>query len=1018
MSGTVPTQLGLRREDFTDIPPPSREDVGNRFFTPIANQPNDAIVERAQDVAGMAGGTMFGIKPGVGSLGSGPLMKMGEMGKKMAKDLDGNELTDYHGQPIETGPDGKLTLYHRTNEPAREEIYKTGKFTSKENTNETFFSDNLESEYGKGFGDHVVAVKIDPKYVRLNDQFPSGENHYAVSNKYLSKGNLLLPVDHDPFVTDVYHGTKKAGFDQFNVPDPVKEFMPDRALGVHVSKDPEIANTFTMDVPGNRGIEGAAVYPLKIPDESKFFEVKQDLHPYIEDRNTPKNNRNVGSDQNAIEEAIFKTAYKKEPELLANYLMQARAVPKEDAYKLAADMANGKKVDLPVDGPGWDLDRFIRNFGGKPYNAEDRARGVAIFKKEMQDKGYVGLKYINTSPMETANAKDFTSYIVFDPRKHIQSKYVKSLMSDTGTPGAPLAALASQAKAPTFYSAVEHAVNNIPQAKMPAEQWLGTLSNKPGVKPEELDWIGLKDFLADKKGQTVTKQEVQDFVNANKVELKEVNKGQNDIPKIEVVSDKTEDGTHNLKMKSNSGRIYEADKDEGSGHYDVLEMDKDKPGTVAANLNVYAGGRPETLEEIKNMIIAHEKGENFHSGIIAGTKYHSYQLPGGENYREMLLTLPEEKVFRSHNGAEFTQAEMNDPIVRRLNEKIGGQWVEPTNYQSSHWDEPNVLAHVRMNDRTIDGKKSLHIEEIQSDWHQQGRDKGYKEEIPLPSPRNWVNFLAEKGYSREEALALWNKRSSPEDVALHNEHLRETEDRTEAMARRVNAVPDAPFKKSWHELALKRMIREAAEKGYDRLSWTPGEAQAARYDLSKHVDRIAYNKDEHTLQTFDKKGEISYNKRTTPEELPNVIGKEATDRLLNNPSNTKKDRYGNWNMLEGLDLKIGGEGMKGFYDQIIPKAVEKIGKEHGVKVKQGEIPLGGIKQDGISHYWYHPDMKGSWKTKAEAEKALKQKIHYIDIPQSLKDTATKKGFPLFSSGIMFVPVDHDPWASDNGDNSK
>ena len=34
------------------------------------------------------------------------------------------------------------------------------------------------------------------------------------------------------------------------------------------------------------------------------------------------------------------------------------------------------------------------------------------------------------------------------------------------------------------------------------------------------------------------------------------------------------------------------------------------------------------------------------------------------------------------------------------------------------------------------------------------------------------------------------------------------------------------------------MIREAAEKGYDRLSWTPGEAQAARYDLSKSINRL------------------------------------------------------------------------------------------------------------------------------------------------------------------------------------
>ena len=34
-------------------------------------------------------------------------------------------------------------------------------------------------------------------------------------------------------------------------------------------------------------------------------------------------------------------------------------------------------------------------------------------------------------------------------------------------------------------------------------------------------------------------------------------------------------------------------------------------------------------------------------------------------------------------------------------------------------------------------------------------------------------------------------------------------------------VPDAPFKKTWPDLVIKRMVREAAENGYDKLSWTP-----------------------------------------------------------------------------------------------------------------------------------------------------------------------------------------------------
>jgi hypothetical protein len=73
------------------------------------------------------------------------------------------------------------------------------------------------------------------------------------------------------------------------------------------------------------------------------------------------------------------------------------------------------------------------------------------------------------------------------------------------------------------------------------------------------------------------------------------------------------------------------------------------------------------------------------------TKWGSYTLVKGDNYRELLLTLA------SHKGAPFTH---------------------PTHWGSNQ----NMLAHVRFSE--VDGV--LVIEEIQSDWHQQGRDKGYK----------------------------------------------------------------------------------------------------------------------------------------------------------------------------------------------------------------------------------------------------------------------------------------------------
>jgi hypothetical protein len=41
-------------------------------------------------------------------------------------------------------------------------------------------------------------------------------------------------------------------------------------------------------------------------------------------------------------------------------------------------------------------------------------------------------------------------------------------------------------------------------------------------------------------------------------------------------------------------------------------------------------------------------------------------------------------------------------------------------------------------------------------------------------------------------------------------------------------------------------------------------------------------------------------------------------------------------MLQGEDLKMGGEGMKGYYDNIVPKSVMRLAQQHDPAVKPGE----------------------------------------------------------------------------------
>jgi hypothetical protein len=58
------------------------------------------------------------------------------------------------------------------------------------------------------------------------------------------------------------------------------------------------------------------------------------------------------------------------------------------------------------------------------------------------------------------------------------------------------------------------------QNKGTGQQYLAQIQKSAGVKPEEIQWTGLDEFLKGKK--SVTKQEVQDYLAANRVDVQEV----------------------------------------------------------------------------------------------------------------------------------------------------------------------------------------------------------------------------------------------------------------------------------------------------------------------------------------------------------------------------------------------------------------------------------------------------------------------------------------------------------------
>jgi len=239
-----------------------------------------------------------------------------------------------------------------------------------------------------------------------------------------------------------------------------------------------------------------------------------------------------------------------------------------------------------------------------------------------------------------------------------------------------------------------------------------------------------------------------------------------------------------------------------------------------------------------------------------------------------------------------------------------------------------------------------------------------------------------------------------------------TEAETSLDRDKQNDIPDAPFEKNWHELAMKRMLRYAAENGYDKIAWTKGEQQAERYNLGSKIKFIEvlndvnegkkvflrHADDGQTEFYVDENGNIEdVNTRLQIEngtKLSDLVGKDLAVQIMSyNDYDTKR--------FDSKDLRIGGEGMKGFYDEMLPRFMNKYGKKWGAKV--GEVELPELKDTYLEN--------GYTKIKSLT-------MHSVDVTPEMKESVMQ-GQPMFSvgdaeAGRRDYERALEKWKADNG----
>ena len=541
----------------------------------------------------------------------------------------------------------------------------------------------------------------------------------------------------------------------------------------------------------------------------------------------------------------------------------------------------------------------------------------------------------------------------------------------------------TQRTAPTFYSNAERAVEGVKQGKAKAEQWKAMLTKAGGIKAGEDKWMGLSQWLDEHKGETLTKDEVLQFVRDNGIRMEENIYGELQLKSLQQEFDEIYD---NIINRVDGEDTVTFPKQEA---WDELR-------------SRYHGGDDFDMAFSLDNRMRIQVDDEDRAGYFLGTNPINmtrldYTTEGLENKREIAFVVPDVEPYQEDDEIHFGPENQGRAVM----------WV-------------------RFGEATdTDGNRVLVIDEIQSNRHQDAREGGYrprevyelrrKRDELKPRLKELSSRLQGEGITEEEIAEY--RRLGDEDYRLKNQII-------ELITSSNGSIPAAPFEKNWHEVAMKRMLRLAAEEGFDKVAWTTGGQQAERYDIGKRVDKIEVHDlydGLHEVQGFkDGKAVFSQETENGEQGLAELLGKEMARKAYSNLHEGETDytdEKGRVNFT-GDNLQIGGEGMKGFYDQMLPRFMDKYGKRWGVKT--GEVTLATPGQEVMHSVDVTPEMRRSVLEQGQPlfqksgeggleaiNERFNERLDELDADPNQKDRVLHLGHPgefLLSGGIVDAEI--------------
>ena len=347
---------------------------------------------------------------------------------------------------------------------------------------------------------------------------------------------------------------------------------------------------------------------------------------------------------------------------------------------LMEDLGVGPSPSLPA---GWDAEEKSA-FQASPSGVEGLPR---FSRAEERLDPAAGLPSLS-APFDPASQKNWASVMREGDRAMLQGMYPTMIVNLLGSmagggakPVGPRPGLRTYAMTPEpatqgWRSKMRDVVAEKMRGPMPTDRLEKTLLSA-GVKPEEIQWTGMGEVF--KRGGKVKPEDVPGAFG-----LEETTKGGKD-------------------KKGLPGNLVDLFREELRGEYDPVDFDvRDSQGVFdtaeyGERFEANAARRAIQRAQIGDFTIS-ESGS---------PKFSNWQLPGGDNYREVLLQVPTKKgeTAREIGNRLFggdvsiydrTPDQQHAIELAYQNEVTRGESM----FRGSHWDEPNVLAHLRMNDRT------------------------------------------------------------------------------------------------------------------------------------------------------------------------------------------------------------------------------------------------------------------------------------------------------------------------------